>query len=43
MTFDPQSIHTTNTIATIAIIIIYLTVLASIAFFFLRSPKKTKE
>jgi hypothetical protein len=43
LTFDPQSIHTTNTIATIAIIIIYLTVLASIAFFFLKSPKKTKE
>ncbi len=31
MTFDPQSLHTTNTIAVVSIILIYLSVLAAIA------------
>ena len=43
MHFDPQSIHTTNTIAIIAVILIYIALIASVVFSVLEKPKKDDE
>lgn len=42
MTFDPRSVHSTTTVATIAVIIIYLTVIAAIACGIARYKKEEK-
>ena len=43
LTFDPQSIHTTTTVAYIAIILIFIAVIASIAMWVWRCGKEENE
>ena len=43
MRFDPQSLHTTVTVATIAIIIIYLAVIAAVILYTLKLPAKRSK
>lgn len=43
MYFDPQSIHTTTTLATVSIILIYLSLIASVVFAFIGKPKEKEE
>lgn len=40
MHFDPQSIHTTTTLASVSIILIYLALIASVVFAFVGKPKE---
>jgi hypothetical protein len=42
MVFDPASVHTTVTAATVAIILIYLTVIAAVILHFIPLPSKRK-
>ena len=43
MWFDPESLHTTTTIARVAIIGIYLLVVAAVATGFIRRKKKPTD
>ncbi len=43
MYFDPQSIHTTTTLATISIILIYLALIASVVFAIVGKPKGNED
>ncbi len=43
MTFDPQSLHTTTSIATVAIILIYLSLAGVIAWALIKLPNPVKE
>ena len=43
MTFDPKSIHTTDTVATIAIILIYIALAAAVVIWLRRPAPATEE
>lgn len=43
MYFDPQSIHTTTTVASVAVILIYLALIAGVIFTLLKTQNKKEE
>ncbi len=43
MIFDPQSIHTTTTLASVAVILIYISLIAAIVFSIIARPKEENE